>query len=195
MNATDRFDSFLELARHRRAGVDYRVRAVERASAAALIVAPHGGEIEVGTSEIARLLAGREHSLFCFEALHPCATRHELHVTSHRFDHPQCLTLASRARVAIAIHGCVGESHVYVGGLDRDLGALLARHLRAAGFRTSENGHRYPGRHPHNICNRTASGRGAQLEITHDWRRPPLRALLARAARAALDEYLAIAVD
>jgi phage replication-related protein YjqB (UPF0714/DUF867 family) len=185
-----KYGSFAELALNESEGIDYRVNAVARPDSPVLIVAPHGGTIEVGTSEIAALIAGEEHSLFAFEGLKPHGHNRELHITSHHFDHPGCLALAARCDVALAVHGCMGEAQVFVGGLETNLTALLAERLASAGFEVSTEGHRYPGRHPLNICNRGTRGRGAQLEITYDLRGPQSRASLAQAARAALVDYI-----
>ena len=185
----DRYESFAELAARETADRDYRIRAIERQGSAVLVLAPHGGSIEVGTSELAELVAGTEHSLFLFEGLKSCGNNRDLHITSHRFDHPQCIALGSSHDVILAIHGCRGDSHVYVGGLDAKLTALLSSHLAAAGVTASLEGHGYPGRHPLNICNRSARGRGAQLEITNDLR-TGARPVIAATIRAALADYL-----
>jgi phage replication-related protein YjqB (UPF0714/DUF867 family) len=187
---TGKYASFAELASNESEGVDYRIRAIERRDSPVLVVAPHGGSIEVGTSEIATLIAGEEHSVFCFEGLKPRGHNRELHITSHCFDHPRCLALAARCDVAITVHGCMGEAQIFVGGLETELAALLAEHIAAAGFDVVTEGHRYPGRHPLNICNRGARGRGAQLEITYDLRALATRECIANAARAAIDEYV-----
>jgi phage replication-related protein YjqB (UPF0714/DUF867 family) len=86
----------------------------------------------------------------------------------------------------IGIHGCMGDAQIFLGGLDAELTHGLAIHLKAASFTVRSDGHRYPGRHPQNICNRGATGRGAQLEITHDLRAPGYREQIATAVRAAL---------
>ena len=185
-----KYASFAELASHEFEGVDYRVNAIERPQSRVLILAPHGGTIEVGTSEIATLIAGDEHSFFAFEGLKPHGRNRELHITSHHFDHPACLALAFRCEVAVSVHGCKGDACVFVGGLETGLAALLADHIAASGFRVVTEGHRYPGRHPLNICNRTTRGRGAQLEITHDLRGSQRRVSLAHAARAAIAAYV-----
>jgi phage replication-related protein YjqB (UPF0714/DUF867 family) len=187
----DKYASFADLAAGETAGRDYRVRALEREGSPVIVLAPHGGGIEIGTSELAELVAGIEHSLFLFEGLKPYGANRDLHITSHRFDHPQCIALAATREVTLAIHGCRGESHIYVGGLDLELTVLLGTHLASAGLETSVAGHCYPGRHPLNICNRGVRGRGAQLEITRDLRTGPARPLIASAVRAAIDDYLA----
>jgi phage replication-related protein YjqB (UPF0714/DUF867 family) len=61
----DKYFTFAELA----AGEDpsaYRIVSMPRGSAVA-IIAPHGGNIEPGTSELARAVAGQELSLYLFE--------------------------------------------------------------------------------------------------------------------------------
>ena len=187
----DKYESFAELAARETNGRDYRIRALERVGSPVIVVAPHGGGIEIGTSELAELVAGPDHSLFLFEGLKPYGGNRDLHITSHRFDHPHCLAMASARDVTLAIHGCRGNSRIFVGGLDTALTALLARHLTGAGLEASVDGHRYPGRHPLNICNRSARGRGAQLEITRDLRSQGARPIVAAAVRAAIEDYLA----
>jgi phage replication-related protein YjqB (UPF0714/DUF867 family) len=187
----DKYESFAELAARETAGRDYRIRAVEREDSPVIVLAPHGGSIEIGTSELAELVAGTDHSLFIFEGLKPYGSNRDLHITSHRFDHPHCLALACTRAVTLAIHGCRGESNIYVGGLDIELTARLRTRLTSAGLTASVEGHRYPGRHPLNICNRSARGRGAQLELTNDLRTGDARPVIAAAVRAAIDDYLA----
>ncbi len=183
----DKYESFEQLAAAEIADRDYRIRTFERADSPVLVLAPHGGGIEVGTSELAELVAGTEHSLFAFEGMKPRGANRDLHITSHRFDHPHCVALSSTRAVVLAIHGCRGESHIYVGGLDERLITLLGQHLTRAGLTASVAGHPYPGRHPLNICNRSARGQGAQLEITHDLRTcREARVAIASAARTAL---------
>ena len=186
----DKYASFAELARFEASGTDYRVHTVARPDSPVIVIAPHGGRIEVGTSELARLIAGDDHSFFAFEGLKSYGRNRDLHITSHRFDHPECLTLVGRCAVTLAVHGCIGESRIYVGGLDEELTLLLTEHLGAAGFHASADGHRYPGRNPLNICNRGARGRGAQIEVTKDLRDAPARARIADVVRGALADYV-----
>jgi phage replication-related protein YjqB (UPF0714/DUF867 family) len=187
----DKYASFAELAATERDGQDYRIRALERAGSPVIVLAPHGGGIEIGTSELAEMVAGTDHSLFVFEGLKPYGADRDLHITSHRFDHPRCLALTSAHDVTLAIHGCRGDSHIFLGGLDSDLTARLAKHLTGVGLTACLDGHGYPGRHPLNICNRSARGRGAQIEITRDLRSGEARRIVADAVRAAVEDYLA----
>jgi phage replication-related protein YjqB (UPF0714/DUF867 family) len=167
----DKYTSFAALEAREIAGTDYDTTVLERIGSGVLIVAPHGGSIEIGTTELASLVAGEDYSLFAFNGLKLRGRNRDLHITSHNFDHPECIALAARHDIILAIHGCKGDSSgVYVGGLDDELTTLLTERLGAAGLPVSATGHKYPGRNPLNICNRGARGRGAQLEFTFDLR-------------------------
>jgi phage replication-related protein YjqB (UPF0714/DUF867 family) len=189
----DKYTSFAALAAGDEiAGQDYNITVRERPHSGVLIIAPHGGSIENGTTELADLIAGADYSLFAFNGLKPRGRNRDLHITSHNFDHPGCIALAARHAVVLGVHGCKGESsQIYVGGLDDELATLLTAKLGAAGLPIAAPGHRYPGRFPLNICNRGARGRGAQLEFTHDLRSPTARSLIAPLVRAALAELTA----
>lgn len=189
---TDLYTSFAHLEQHETHGRDFRVRAIERPQSSVAILAPHGGGIEVGTSQLAARIARGRHSLFLFEGLRPSWQNRGLHITSHNFDHPRCLDLVSRSVVTLAVHGCKGESQIYLGGLDDELKALLADRLSAAGFPATIEGHRYQGRNPLNICNRGLRQRGAQIELTRDFRQPAARKAIAPLVRDALSDYLAM---
>jgi len=188
----DKYTSFAALdAGGEIAGTDYDTTVHERPESRVLVVAPHGGSIENGTTELAELIAGDEYSLFAFNGLKPRGSNRDLHITSHNFDHPECVALAARHPVVLGVHGCKGESsQIYVGGLDDGLTALLTGRLEAAGLPVAATPHQYPGRNPLNICNRGARARGAQLEFTHDLRSPAARKHIAPIVRAALAEFI-----
>jgi phage replication-related protein YjqB (UPF0714/DUF867 family) len=75
-----------------------------------LTIAPHGGRIEPGTSEIAALIAGESYNLHRFEGRKPPGQNAVLHITSHHFDEPRALNLARKCRIVLGIHGCRGGS-------------------------------------------------------------------------------------
>ena len=189
----DKYDSFADLeAGGEIVDRDYNITVRERPQSGVLIVAPHGGSIEIGTTELAEIIAGDNYSLFAFNGLKLRGRNRDLHITSHHFDHPECVALAGRHAVVLGVHGCKGESsQVYVGGLDDELTTLLTARLQAAAVPVAPPGHRYPGRNPLNICNRGARGLGAQLEFTHDLRSPSARAYIAPLVREALAELTA----
>ncbi len=188
----DKYTSFAALEAAELAGRDYSTAVRERRQSGVLIVAPHGGSIEIGTSELADLIAADDYSLFTFNGLKVRGRNRELHITSHNFDHPECVTLAALHPIVLAIHGCKGDaSQIYVGGRDEELATLLTERLVAAGLPATATGHKYPGRNPRNICNRGSRGRGAQLEFTLDLRdERSARARIAPIVRGAVLEFV-----
>ncbi len=143
---------------------------VDRGSGIA-IIAPHGGGLEAGTSEIASAIAGRDLSLYCFDGIKQRGNE-VLHVTSIHFDDPACLALLSGAKAAVSIHGCSGEDMgIRLGGLDAGLKATVIPVLIDAGFVPLDDDAIYTGLDPANICNRAASGKGLQVELSRGLRR------------------------
>ncbi|WP_378946272.1 poly-gamma-glutamate hydrolase family protein [Paracoccus sp. R86501] len=160
----DRFHSFEALAIAMKEGVNYRIRSKDRGTSA-VILAPHGGTIEPGTSEIAEAIAGGDFSFYCFEAL-KTGSHGDFHITSHRFDEPRAVDLVGRSFTAVAIHGRRddGSDAVWLGGRAVALRDAIGASLRNAGFEAQPNT-TLPGLHETNICNQTRSGAGVQLEL------------------------------
>lgn len=166
----DRYPNFATLAANEDEGADYRV-CFHLTDSPIAVIAPHGGGIEAGTSELAEAVAGREHSFYSFEG----ARGHQnadLHITSTRFDEPRGLQVVGRSDVVVAIHGRdSNEEVVFLGGLHEELLEHLAAALERAGFRAARyNQPGYAGTDPDNICNRGRSGRGVQLELPRGMR-------------------------
>ncbi|WP_373054303.1 poly-gamma-glutamate hydrolase family protein [Thioalkalivibrio sp.] len=136
------------------------------------VVAPHGGGIEPGTSEIAREISGADSSLYLLEGVLRTGNR-DLHVTSTNFDDPCCLALLAEADRVVAIHGCEdrgsNDRGVYVGGRDAELRDRIIDALANAGFEAQIDT-KLPGLERNNICNRGRSGAGVQLEISEGLR-------------------------
>ena len=163
----DRYRDFADLAAHESEDEHYRIHVADRASAVA-IVAPHGGAIESGTSEIAAAIAGDSLSLYCFEGLIPDRSHEELHITSSRFDEPKALMLVEACQTVITVHGRRDrDDHqtIWLGGLDARLCARIEVKLARFGFRAKSTGHPLKGIGPSNICNRGKRKEGAQLEL------------------------------
>ena len=160
----DRYASFAGLAANEQVEVDYRIRVVDRGTPV-VIIAPHGGWIEPGTSEIAEALADIDLSFYSFESLRN-GPHGGFHITSHRFDEPQAIALVRNADVAIAIHGRKDDrgNAIWLGGRGTNLRDAIGLSLREVGFAT-EIGDALPGLHLSNICNRTQSGKGVQVEV------------------------------
>lgn len=166
----DRYPGFSLLLRHEH---DFVVEQADR-GAATTVLAPHGGRIEPRTSDIARLIAGDEYNYFLFNGT-KTADNDTLHITSHRWDHPEALALVTRSLRVITVHGCRARAAVViVGGRDTPLRDLIieemGRHVLPA---VSAAAGRNSGRHRRNICNRGLTGRGVQLEISRPLRDDP----------------------
>lgn len=167
---SDCYSSYRELAAHHVAGRDYSIDLTRRASPIT-IVAPHGGGLELGTSEIARAIAAHHFSLYCFEAVAEDDTG-ILHLTSTRFDEPQAIKLIACSHTVVTIHGCADAAPVvFIGGLDRVLKRRLIEELQHAGFDAQDDNSHHAGSSPLNLCNRGKRGQGIQLEITRGLRR------------------------
>ena len=175
------YRSYSHLSLHEREGIDYARLLIERKASLA-VIAPHGGGIEPGTSEIARALAGSEYSFYCFEGLKAGGSE-ALHIPSTRFDEPLGVSLVQRMRTVIALHGCTGSrERVYVGGLHEELIMACIDSLQHHGFDAVRDKTWHSGRAPSNICNRCSNGRGLQFELTRALRQS-MFANLTRAGR------------
>jgi phage replication-related protein YjqB (UPF0714/DUF867 family) len=163
----DVYRNFAELSETETEGLDFCVSAVKREGSNVVIVAPHGGAIEPGTSEVAKEVAGNDLSLAIFEGIRPKGNK-RLHITSTNFDEPRCVELAQNSDVVVAIHGegSAGVS-VFLGGKDDELGARLRTALERSGYAVKTHGNpSLQGLHDANICNRGRSGAGVQLELS-----------------------------
>lgn len=186
-----RYRGYADLAAAQDEGLHYAVTVQRRPGARAAVVAPHGGKIEDGTSEIARGIAGNDHHLYLLEGRRPSHNYHTLHLTSHRFDEPRCLGLLAHSDRVVTVHGCRGDGQlVYVGGLDRELASTVTSCLRARGIDALDSDHPFPGQHVQNVCNRGQRGAGVQLEVTHPLRRSSRVAELVVGVRSALAAVL-----
>jgi phage replication-related protein YjqB (UPF0714/DUF867 family) len=165
----DRYCSYDEL-RAAEAADAFTVTVADR-NTPTVVVAPHGGKIEVGTTQIATAVAGDELSVYSFDGRKQ-SNNTDLHITSIRFDEPMALALVARSEYCVTVHGAAGaEAVVFIGGLHEGLKALLRARLTEAGFQLAEsNDPDLQGTNPLNICNRGASRAGAQLEITRGLR-------------------------
>ena len=169
----DKYPDFDALSRNEISGIDFRIL-IRRARAAFAIVAPHGGGIEPGTSEIAEAIAAGEFSFYAFEGLKRSGNG-DLHITSTHFDEPMCLTLISQSEVVLTIHGEGSDADaaaVFTGGRNGELNQLLTAALTSAGFDVRQHPDpRLQGLEPDNVCNRGTTGRGVQLELSRSLRR------------------------
>jgi phage replication-related protein YjqB (UPF0714/DUF867 family) len=161
------------------------------------ILAPHGGGIEAGTSELCLAIAGYHpadleptpadgpfHDYWMFEGLRATGNA-ELHVTSTGCDDHVARALAGGSLNAVGLHGCTTAQAelpdrtqaVLVGGLSTALKQRLLVRLTEAEIRAvdADTVPDLNGDEPTNIANRTLLGAGAQLELTTPLRRAMFR--------------------
>lgn len=167
---TDHYLSWEDLARHEVEGQDYLIE-WRQSNPGILIMAPHGGKIELFTNQIADELAGNKFSYYAFKGIKAHGNSH-LHLTSHRFDEPTALKAVAEAEYVLTIHGekSPNEQFIIIGGLDRELREEFKHNLSTAGFnfRTKT---KLEGISPLNICNRGRRHRGVQFELSYGLRR------------------------
>lgn len=191
----DEFDSFAKLSEKYREGSDFKIEALSRGSKI-LIMAPHGGKIEPGTSRIAQEIAGGDYSLYLFEGF-LLEDNRRLHITSAKFDEPKALKMLADATYVVTVHGRRNNDDpecIWIGGLCVEGCEAVARNLRELGFSASINSTgELAGRAKENICNRGKLDRGIQLEIPRSVRdclmgSDEKRRIFAEAVRKALPD-------
>ena len=169
----DKYPNFEELSRNETSGIDFRIL-VRQATSAFAIVTPHGGGIEPGTAEIADAIAAEDFSFYAFEGLKPAGNA-DLHITSTYFDEPMCLNVVELSNIVITIHGEHSEEDgegVFLGGRDEKLGRRLGAALKSKDFAVSKHSDpQLQGLESKNLCNRGASGKGVQLELSRSVRK------------------------
>jgi phage replication-related protein YjqB (UPF0714/DUF867 family) len=182
----DRYCCFAELQRHEAHGQDYAITTVRRAGSTSLVLAPHGGSIERGTSDLAREIAGEEFNLYLFEGIKPQGSS-DFHITSSRFDEPSCLEILSACDSIVTIHGCKGAiEQVLLGGLHHAMKVEMSVALQEQGVHAELSNHTFPATDPKNICNRGRTRRGVQLELSAALRRSATRHRVVDAVRGVL---------
>jgi phage replication-related protein YjqB (UPF0714/DUF867 family) len=189
----DKYKNFAELSANEIENTDYRIELCRRKSPVA-IIAPHGGRIEAGTSEIALAIAGIDYNLYLFEGIKPKGNA-DLHITSTQFDEPRCVKLVGHCSVVIAIHGMEGSNieRVRIGGLAEALREKIRASLEEADFSAeiAASGD-LAGVNPDNICNRGFYGAGVQLEISRGLRD---RVMAEQTARTGLAKAIRQAIN
>ena len=163
----DKFRSFEKLSAVYSDGKDFRIFSRTVEGSRFLIMAPHGGKIEIGTSELATLTAGDDHSLYYFEGLMAKSNRN-LHITSHNFFEKTLDDLLGKHEYAIGFHSRQDYDDpktIYLGGLNRKIVNALNLILSEAEFLATTTGHKFPATRQKNTCNRCVSGIGLQLEL------------------------------
>jgi len=190
----DMYRNFAELGETEIEDIDFRIFAVKREGSSTVIVAPHGGAIEPGTSEVAKVVANNDLSLATFEGIKP-ENNKRLHITSTNFDEPRCVKLVQDSDNVVVIHGEGSpELSVFLGGRDNDLGAQLKAALERHCYAVKT--HRNPelqGLASTNICNRGRHSAGVQLELSSGLRLTFFQSLTTKGRKKLTDELVRFA--
>jgi phage replication-related protein YjqB (UPF0714/DUF867 family) len=162
----DTYKDFKSLSAVEKEGKDYRIWA-RKINLRIAIVAPHGGGIEPGTSEIAKSIAGNDFTCYLFEGIKNRQNKKYLHLTSTNFDEPEGVKICNNSDMVLTVHGTEeNDDFVYVGGRNQVLKNKMIRQLKNDGFNATEDTTHHSGRNAENICNRCKSLEGLQLEIS-----------------------------
>jgi phage replication-related protein YjqB (UPF0714/DUF867 family) len=159
-------------------GRDFRISFGDSKIDQCLLVVPHGGGIEPGSSEIMRAVADMGGwAWYEFAGFLRQANKAELHIGSNTFDEPTLAGLLPRTTFVVSFHGCDGaeDAVAFVGGLWQ-----AGREAMVASINDKTGDHgitaidasddRFPahlkGVDPANLANRGRLGEGVQIEFS-----------------------------
>ncbi|MGK9288534.1 poly-gamma-glutamate hydrolase family protein [Staphylococcus warneri] len=162
----DYYTSMTQLERETKEGIDWKKETRDQGNQV-LIVAPHGGNIEQGTSELTKLLAQQGgYDYFSFEATRP-SNNTQLHVTSTHYDDPTLHQMIEGRAATISIHGAKGDDQiVFLGGAKSDLRDAIQSQLESRGFAVQVPPEYLGGLNEDNFINKNENSTGVQLELT-----------------------------
>ena len=173
----DTYDNFEQLSAAEKEHVDYKIF-TEDAKLKIAIVAPHGGGIEQGTSEIAQSISNGKYNCYCFEGIKSSENKKFLHITSTNFDEPKGIKVCQSSEAVVTIHGAENdEDIVFVGGLHKELKSALIEKLTKEGFNAKEDTTEHSGQDIGNLCNKGTMKRGLQIEISKGFRKKMFKGL------------------
>ncbi|EJE24998.1 hypothetical protein HMPREF9976_02950 [Staphylococcus epidermidis NIHLM003] len=162
----DKYQSMTQLEKETTEGVDWR-KDTKNTGNQVLIVAPHGGSIEQGTTELTKALADKgNYDYYSFEGIRP-KNNSELHVTSTHYDDPTLNQMIKNRTATISIHGASGtEEIIYLGGPRSDLRNAIEKQLVGRGFTVKVPPEYLGGQNNKNFINKEDNNTGVQLELT-----------------------------
>lgn len=162
----DKYQSMTQLESETVEGVDWKKDTRDNGTKV-LIVAPHGGSIEQGTTEATKALAKKgNYDYFSFEAIRP-KNNTELHVTSTHYDDPTLNQMIQNRTATISIHGAAGTDQIiYLGGPPSTLRDEMETQLKSSGFTVMAPLDYIGGVKKNNFINREENNTGVQLELT-----------------------------
>ena len=158
-----KYSSYQEMIRTEKSGVDFKV--VYRAgSRSFLVAAPHGGQIEPGSSELADAIAGDTFGFYAFVGLKRDSS--DLFLPSSGFSEPELTRVSKTYSTIVAIHVIPGsERLIYVGGNYRQVADFITRALASAGYQVKAPPEDASAYSATNFINKSIIG-GVQIELS-----------------------------
>lgn len=162
-NLKVKYSSYTELSREQRPNIDFKVT-YRPGAKSFLITAPHGGNIEPGSTEIADAIASDKFGFYAFNGLKRDSS--DLYLPSTSFDEPELVRVTKNYGTTISVHIIEGsERLVYVGGRFRQLSSAISQVLAGKGYPVKPLPETSVAYNMSNFINKTAVG-GVQIEIT-----------------------------
>jgi len=190
-------------------GRDFRIAFGDSKIELCLLIAPHGGGIEPGSSEIMRAVAEPSGwAWYEFAGFLRQGNKEALHISSTSFDERTLKSMLPQAGFVVSFHGASesGDPIVYVGGkwklgrqtLTESINAAFGEHgIKAADAVESVDAAHLRGMDHSNITNLGKRAEGVQLEFSRGARNllfPPDSSREARGRRSAQLRPLATSI-
>lgn len=162
-NLKVKYSSYTELSREEKPNIDFKA-AYRSGVKTFLITAPHGGNIEPGSTEIADAIASDRFGFYAFNGLKRDSS--VLYLPSTSFDEPELLRVTKNYGTTISVHIIDSSDRlVYIGGRFRQLSSAISQALTDKGYPVKPLPEASAAYNMSNFINKTAVG-GVQIEIT-----------------------------
>lgn len=165
---TDYYRSMTDLLKDTQEGKDWTKESTNRHSNV-LIFAPHGGNIEKGTTELTKAIANKgNYDYYAFNGTRN-KNNSQLHVTSTNYNDLDLINRNYNKDVSISVHGAgqsQGKNTVLIGGRDEKLIQLISKELSTFKFNVQRSLGHLAGIDTNNVVNYNKKGQGVQLELT-----------------------------
>ena len=173
VKSTDYYRSMTDLLKDTQEGKDWTKENTNRHSNV-LIFAPHGDNIEKGTTELTKAIANKgNYDYYVFNGTRN-KNNSQLHVTSTNYNDPDLINRNYNKDISISVHGAgqsQGKNTVLIGGRDEKLIQLISKELSTFKFNVQRSLGHLAGIDTNNVVNYNKKGQGVQLELTPDLRK------------------------
>ena len=173
VKSTDHYRSMTDLLNDTQEGKEWTKESTNRNSNV-LIFAPHGGNIEKGTTELAKAISNKgNYDYYAFNGARN-KNNSQLHVTSTNYNDSDLINRNYNKDISISVHGTgqsQGKNTVLIGGRDEKLIQIISKELSTFKFNVKRSVGYLAGIETNNIVNFNKRGEGVQLELTPDLRK------------------------